>query len=1108
MDSFCIKQQNTAQNIYLSVSSQHINMIREDNVIDNRDVILKDELLRILPKTKNASIAVGYFFISGMSAIIGSLQDVDKIRLLISNTTDKTTAESLIEGFHSISQVNSEMGRQNHVNDDRRERIMIDSKNSIKKSLEYMSQTKDDKKIIQLLIEMMKTKQLEVRVYSKEKLHAKAYIFESKDSDFVKGLGIVGSSNLSLAGISHNSELNLKTYNAPDVNQLLKWFDKLWNDGLDFTDDFNILLTESWAGITYSPKDLFLKAAYLEYRDKLEEQHKIDPIWGTTFPKLFPFQKNAVDQCLTMIESYGGVIIGDVVGLGKTYVGTAILKYLQLQDYRPLIICPPPLEPMWEKFCVDYEVDAKILSRGKLSQDSFELYRDYRYKDRDLVLVDESHHFRNNDSRQYENLQQFTQARDAKVILLTATPFSNESKDIKNQIMLFHQSEKTQIPPANETDLDRYFIQVRKGDADLVDLLRHIMIRRTRRYVLKQWGDTDENGRSFLRVGDQNKYFPQRKMKTQRYDINMVYQNKYDIILGYLQRGQLSFARYSIGLYVKEEYQDVELYKELGRAGEKLIGLIRTILLKRMESSLKAFQESISHYIKTHHIFLKLLKEKIIPIGDVSYKSIHDLIESDADYDTIYEPETIEEFKKKIEKAGETIYKFKAFDIDRLTSDIENDIQIFETIDGLIHRLSYKTDDKLKKLQELLDDKYKGKKVIVFSEFATTARYIHEHLRWDGNKERVDSTTGNAIQCARRFDPINNPSNDRKFRKSEEISLLISTDVLSEGINLQAGEVVINYDFHWNPTRLIQRAGRVDRIGSKNEFVTVHNFLLDPEMEKDFGLEESVDIKIDHIQQKIGEDYPILKPNELVNTEDTYAIYRGDDSILDKEEENPLEPSRFEKILRDVQINNSQMWDTFTSIPDGIRGADGTKTDGCLLLACESGTKRSGRVRKYYLITNKEDIKEISAQKALTMLESDDDESYTTSSNHDNFLSLGWKKFVEDSEQVWARALSKKLTRQQKWVRERLMKMDKNKEFVDKKHEIETLLKAYSIPILKGKLNRELLKITKADMNDEEILNNLSKLYLNYDLQNQIKQDEEEARSPRILYSMYVGNMS
>ena len=178
----------------------------------------------------------------------------------------------------------------------------------------------------------------------------------------------------------------------------------------------------------------------------------------------------------------------------------------------------------------------------------------------------------------------------------------------------------------------------------------------------------------------------------------------------------------------------------------------------------------------------------------------------------------------------------------------------------------------------------------------------------------------NSIECARLFDPENNPHGSRP-KKNDEISLLIATDVLAEGINLQAGQVIINYDFHWNPTRLIQRAGRVDRIGSKHEFVTVHNFLLDPKMKEDFDLEDLVDNKIDNIQRIIGEDYKILKEDEQINAEDIYAIYKGDDSILDREGENPLEPSRFEKLLRDIQINQPQLWEDFKKIPDGIRSS-------------------------------------------------------------------------------------------------------------------------------------------------------------------------------------------
>ena len=1076
-------------------------MIKEDNVIDNKKIILKDELMRVLPKTENASIAVGYFFISGLSVIIQPIKNVSKIRLLISNTTNKETAEALIEGFHNLRNVSSRIEKIKHVNKDVEKKILADSNDNVKQSLEYMEQTVDDKTTIEYLIEMMKTKQLEVRVYPKEKLHAKAYIFEPKDKDFSQGMGIVGSSNLSLAGISYNSELNLKTYNSSDVKHLLRWFDGLWNEALDFTDNFNIILSKSWAGKTYSPYDVFIKSLYYEYRHKLEEQHKIDSIWEPTFPKLLKFQKKAVDQCLTMIDDYGGVIIGDVVGLGKTYIGTTILKYLQLHDsYRPLIICPPTLISMWENFCETYEVDAKVLSRGELSNSDYDLSKDYRYRSRDLVLIDESHHFRNDSSRQYENLQQFMQARNAKAILLTATPFSNKYKDIKNQIMLFHQTAKTSIPPANETDLDIYFRQVNKGEKNLTDLLRNIMIRRTRRYVLDQWGKIDEKGRTYLQHQDGRKYFPKRKMETQRYNINKVYQKKYDTIVNYFEKGMITFARYSIGRYVKEEYQNVDLYKELSTAGENLVGLIRTLLLKRMESSLEAFKQSIKHYINTHKIFLELLDKKIIPVGDVSYKAMLEIAQTDPD--SIYDFQTIKKFENTINNARETKYSYDAFDIKNMTSAIQKDLEIFETIDGLIHRLTPKTDDKLEQLQKILDNDYVGKKILIFTEFATTAQYLNKNLRWNGVKEQVDSSM-NSIHYARRFDPDNNPSKTSELEKSEEISLLITTDVLSEGINLQAGEVIINYDFHWNPTRLIQRAGRVDRIGSTNEFVTVHNFLLDPKMKQDFKLEDLVDAKINKIQQIIGEDYEILKKGEKINTGDQYAIYKGDVSIFDREEENPLTPSKFEQILSDIQTNDKKLWDDIKAMPAGIRGSSDVGDRGYLLLACEIGTTKSGKVRRYYKVALDGQVTQIpSIYNVMENLESEDKTEYPLKIDYDKLVSLGWEKFIEDAEQIETR--SPKLPAIQKWIIRKLLDM-KNNDNLSKSDEIDTLRDAFSIPLQKRKLTRELMQIRKDEMNDLEVLDRLNHLYRDFELHDHMMEAKVEIDAPRILYSRYVG---
>lgn len=1080
--------------------------VKETNVIDNKKVTLRDELMDVLPRTKNASIAVGYFFVSGLAVIIEPLQKVDKVRLLISNTTDKETSEALIEGFKSPEQVRSIIKEWEFVNDDRRQKIKEDSVANASRSLEYMSQTSGDRDVVQSLISMMHEKKIEVRIYPKGKLHAKAYIFELQGTEVATGVGIVGSSNLSLAGIYQNSELNLKTLNGPDVNKLLEWFDLLWEDGVDFTEEFDVILKRSWAGRVYTPYELFLKGIYHEYGDRVDPEHKFDPVWEAKGPRLFQFQRQAVDQCITMVELYGGAIIGDVVGLGKTYVGTAVLKYLQLKDYRPLIVCPPALVGMWEKFCAEYEVDAKILSRGKLTREKYDLAQDYRYKDRDLVLIDESHHFKNSSSRQYENLQRFMHARDARAILLTATPYSNDANEIKNQIMLFHTSPKTPIPPANETDLDKFFREVEHGSANLVDLLQNIMIRRTRRYVLNQWGRQDESkpDRRYLLIDNQRKYFPSRDMETRRYDINQSYCKKYDAIVGMLDKSCLTLARYSPGLYLKPSYQKTEPYSDLKTTGPKLVMLVRTSLLKRMESSVSAFRTSIGRYINTHKIFLKSLDEKIMPVGDLASSELYEAADPESDLDD--NPDELQKIVDRIKQKGENRYEFHAFEVERLKDDVRRDLGTFESIMEMLQTLAPDTDDKLHRLQKLLDDN-KDKKVIVFTEFASTAKYIYDNLKWNKreNMELVTSERNNVLQAARRFDPKNNPDPSAQPNQEEALTLLVTTDVLSEGVNLQAGNVVINYDFHWNPVRLIQRVGRVDRIGSDNERIAVYNFLPDPKIEEDLKLEVAVSSKIDEIHRVMGEDYAILVITEKINEKDMYAICRQDSSILDYEDGNPLEPTEFEKILIDIHENNPKLWHEFRKIPDGVRSSKNPRR-GKLLLACSNGFSKNDSITRYYVISHSKKVSQVDSRRALYLLKTKDKSTHVLPDDYDLMLHVGWARFLDDMEQREASERTRiKLTVSQRAVIKRLIEIARSTKPIKNKEMIDTLHIAFSIPILKGKLNRELNHIRKAELDNEQFVDALSEIYRNFELQKNIEQREKELEAPRIVYSEYVG---
>ena len=1078
--------------------------VDETNVIDNKKVVLKTELIKILPATKNVSIAVGYFFISGLSMIIEPLSKVDSVRLLISNTTDKPTSEALLEAFNSARTIIPKLDATNFVSPDYAQQIIGDVELNVKHSLERMEQTPNDQNVVQNLIKMMSSRQLEVRVYPKEKLHAKAYIFESRTPDFTAGMGIVGSSNLSMAGISENSELNLKTTNPSDVNKLLDWFNDLWGEGLEFTDKFNLILSRSWAVQPYSPRDLFLKAIYHESKSRFDHDNVLNPLWLSHGPKLYPFQLQAVNQCITMIERYGGVILGDVVGLGKTYVGTAILKYLQ-QEYRPLIVCPPALVSMWEKFCDDYEVDALVLSRGKLTKHHNELSR-YKYKSRNMVLIDESHRFKNSKPIQYQHLHQFMQERAAKAILLTATPYSNKPEDIKNQLMLFHTSENTRIPPANETNLNTYFHLIKNGQADLTDLLRNIMIRRTRRYVLEQWGHEDEYDatRKYLLIEGKRQYFPKRIMKTLRYDINKAYHDRYESIVSKLDHTHLTLARYGPGLYLKDSYKHQEPYVDLHTHGIELVRLIRSLLLKRMESSIHAFSISIKRYINTHKIFLAALKDNVVPVGDFSVREMYEA--ADQELDLIDDPTILKTIINKIREQKEIKYHPDAFHINDFIMAIEHDLQTFNDIMDLITSITFDTDDKLHQLQELLNN-YMDKKVIIFTEFAATAEYLHDHIVWTSPDyvELVTSNKHNAVAAARRFDPKHNPSGSSP--PDHLITLLITTDVLSEGVNLQAGHVVINYDFHWNPVRLIQRVGRVDRIGSENDHIAVHNFLPDPTIEKDLKLEVSVDSKITEIQRVIGEDYMVLKEDEKINEHDLYAIYNGDANILDREDDDSLLPAKFDQLLIDIHENNPKLWDNIRTTPYGIRGSSHNSARGRLLLACENGTTESGIITKYYLISSKKQIQNIDQRKALCLLESSDRHIRPLPGDYNQLVSLGFTKFLSDVQQIQTSDHSSTTpNKPQQKIMQRLMNITKHPGSIQNYAMVEPLIDAFSTPIPKGRIRNALSRID-FDTNDFELVDALVDIYHTFDLKMTSARHDPDYGVPRILYSEYVDDL-
>jgi len=935
----------------------------EHPVIDNERVILSEVLRSSLPHARRASIAVGYFFISGFAEIMNHLGRIeaskdpdDIIRLLISPTTNKRTAEALLAANEEISAVHKTSSAPRQPKE-----TLKEASAEVRRTLEHMPQRDADQDAVRKLIEMIRNGKLHVKVYTKTQLHAKAYIFELGGDSILPSMSIVGSSNLSISGIRDHAELNLRTNDPLHSKELLEWFDRHWvdEDCCEFTKEMARILSNSWAARDTTPADVYGKAVLHEHKSLFDESAFADDDVERGY-ELLPFQKKAVGDALKKLDDYGGVIIADVVGMGKTYMGTAIMRYLRkTEESQSLVICPPHLEDMWKDFMRDNRVYGDTVSRYKIGMNEGVLER---YKHCNVILIDESHNFRNYNTNSYKALLGFMDGKidNTKVIMLSATPISNGVMDLKNQLRLFPQESLHKIPQLAETNLDAYF----KGTEDengitddgkekIQDLLRNILIRRTRTQIKDKYAGYDKKRKVWymMNADGERQYLPNRKLRNpEAYDAEKVYDYSYEAILENIEK--LKLARYRPGEYLVEEYKHKRQYDELANTSKPLVGIVRTLLLKRMESSIKAFYTSIDHYIRGYEKFRKILKEGTVPIGREFVDEIYKSFEYDDD----------DEFASNLAQI-QSKYDIRAFNVRKWINELTHDINIFESIRGLLDDPAEfeKRDDKLHKLCHLIRQYRNDEKILIFTESAVTARYISKYITSKFSKRSVgqlDSKSGSKAKslCVRRFDPKHNASSD-KILESDELDILVSTDVLSEGVNLHISRVVINYDFHWNPVRLIQRVGRIDRIGTEHPAIHIFNFLPTTKIDRALSLREIVEKKIDTIRKILGHDQPILTSMEMIDTESTMAIYNPDssDDILDVNlGVLDIDETESEKHADRIKKNNKEGY--YRNMQFGIRGVSG---HGRLLVACEAeeDTIRDGSTistkpfRKYYEVT-------------------------------------------------------------------------------------------------------------------------------------------------------------
>jgi len=810
--------------------------------------------------------------------------------------------------------------------------------------------TNEDEKALRRLANQIKSGKVAVKLFLRHPLHAKLYLLFRNDS-FNPIIGYLGSSNLTLAGLSAQGELNVDVLDSDASQKLSKWFEDRWNDWgcVDISDDLVEIIEESWAREEpIPPYHIYIKMAYhlsQEARAGLNE-FRIPKDFGN---RLFAFQTAAVKIAAHHLNKRGGVLIGDVVGLGKTLMATAIARIFEDdQDLETLILCPKNLVSMWEKYRVQYRMRAKVLS---LSQVLNALPNLKRYR---IVILDESQNLRNREGRRYKIVRDYVEKNECRCILLSATPYNKTYLDLSSQLRLFVPEDKELgIKPERllrelgETEFIRRHqcspktlagFEKSEYPDDWRELMRLYMVRRTRSFIIQNYAELDpENGRKYLTLEDGSRsYFPTRNPRTVKFaiqdaDPNDQYARLYaDEVVDTINA--LNLPRYGLGNYIDERKisqaskSEKEILQNLSRAGKRLMGFCRTNLFKRLESSGHVFLESLQRHVLRNYIFLYALdNHQPLPIGTQDSALLDSRMnDEDVDrmdfFDVPTEDESADEMVDKQENGHTTdglrteadfqqraqqIYqlytqKFKTrFDwlsselfVPALAKHLLEDARSLLAVLQKVGDWDWRKDAKLLNLLDLVANKHGGEKVLVFTQFADTVGYLEDCLRAKG-VERLAGVVGGSddpTTYACRFSPISNEVQNQ-MQPDKELRVLVATDVLSEGQNLQDGYIVVNYDLPWAIVRLIQRAGRVDRIGQKSEKILCYSFLPAEGVERIIRLRDRVRQRLRENAEVVGTDEAFFEDDH--NDQVVADLYNEKAGILDGDEDTEVDLSSY-----------------------------------------------------------------------------------------------------------------------------------------------------------------------------------------------------------------------
>ena len=937
-------------------------------IFDNIQQDLLGALRSSLSVSKRADFCVGYLNLRGWQAVDDLVQPWnpqngqvcrvlvgmqrpphDEIRALYSQTPD----EGLIDNATAS-------------------RLKMQFASHLREQITLGIPTGQDEAGLRRLARQLRSGQVIVKLFLPYPLHAKLYLLFRDDVNNPI-TGFVGSSNLTLAGLSKHGELNVDVLDHLGTQHLSKWFDARWADrwALDVSADLATIIENSWAREeAISPYHIYLNIAYhlsTEARAGLS-QFRLPARFEQ---ELFEFQKSAVKIAARHLHRRGGVMIGDVVGLGKTMMATALARMFEDDlGYETLIICPKNLEPMWEHYRTEYGLRGMVLP---VSQVTKKLPNLKRYR---LVLIDESHNLRNREGRRYKAIAEYIKSCDAKVILLTATPYNKTKHDLSAQLRLFID-EKANIGIRPERHMRKYGISeaeferknqcrvhsilaIEKSDEfdDWRELIRLYMVRRTRSFILQHYTEADKHGRRFISGKDgEKRYFPVRKPLSVTFAVDESdtadrYARLYsrEVVD---QINALHVPRYGLGLYLnpQEEKQatpsERKILENLGRAGKRLMGFCRTNLFKRLESNGFSFLQSIDRHVLRNQVYLYAIENGLdLPLGvlDAGLLDI-ERVDEDAEglegdtedlLDGLFDAVTdedgvpsdmarakavyeqyVRDYKKRFKWIRPTLFKAK------LAEDLAHDTQRLTELLNSQGPWDADRDHKWQALHKLLTQTHGKDKVLIFTQFADTARYLAREARKAGISHVALATGASAdpYDIACRFSP---KSNNKSVSKADEVRVLICTDVLSEGQNLQDSNVVVNFDLPWAIIRLIQRAGRVDRIGQRAEEIHCYSFLPADGVEQLIQLRSRIRQRLKENAEVVGTDEAFFEDDDAATIRDLYTEKQG---VLDDGDDEVDLASYAWQIWKQATQDNADLARTVEALPPVVYSAKGFALD-------------------------------------------------------------------------------------------------------------------------------------------------------------------------------------